>query len=164
MIRLSTTKSDGTRGGDVYDTHQTGRRCRAGLWPGAAGAGTGSRSSRKSSLWSCLSASLWSYRERRVDFVCFLCVCVWYGSFHCDVYSHSPHLQEDLPELCSHLHQRVQVATVRGHAEGLKVVGLEFLLSPAATETQHKHELSRESEGGEDWPQLPLLLLLLCSR
>lgn len=62
--------------GEKYDTNQTGRRCRAGLWPGAAGAGTGSQSSRKSSLWSCWSASLWSYTKLRVHFVCFLIVCV----------------------------------------------------------------------------------------
>lgn len=62
--------------------------------------------------------------------LCLFCVCKM-ASF---TYSYSPHLQEDLPELCSHLHQRVQVATVRGHAHGLKVVGLKFLLFPAATE------------------------------
>lgn len=65
-----------------------------------------------------------------------LCVCV-YVFFHHDVH-HSPHLQEDLPKLCSHLHQRVQVATVRGHPQGLKVVRFKFLLFPATTETQHK--------------------------
>lgn len=63
---------------------------------------------------------------------------------HCDCYSNLPHLQEDLPELCSHLHQRVQVATVRSHTKGLEVVWLKFLLFPAAAETQHK--LLREEE------------------
>lgn len=49
-------------------------------------------------------------------------------------HGHSPHFQEDLPELRSHLHQRVQVAAVGGHAQSLKVVRLELLLFPAATE------------------------------
>lgn len=52
--------------------------------------------------------------------------------------SSSPHLQEDLPELCSHLHQRMQVATVRGHTHGIKVVGFKFLLFPAAPAAQQE--------------------------
>jgi len=57
-----------------------------------------------------------------------------------DVYrpARSPHLQEDLPELRPHLHQRVHVAAVGGHAQRLEVVGLEFLLLPAAAETRER--------------------------
>lgn len=61
------------------------------------------------------------------------CVCLTDGS---DGSLHSPHLQEDLPELRAHLHQRVQVAAVRGHAQRLEVVRLELLLLPAATGRQ----------------------------
>ena len=53
-------------------------------------------------------------------------------------YRDSPHLQEDLSELSSNLHQRVQVATVGGDAHGLKVVGFEFLLFPVASESRKK--------------------------
>lgn len=56
------------------------------------------------------------------------------GFFH----HYSPHLQEDLPELCSNLHQRVQVATVWGHTHSFKVIGLEFLLFPVPTMTRQE--------------------------
>lgn len=51
----------------------------------------------------------------------------------CCGYSYSPHLQEDLPELCSHFHQWMEMATLRGHTTGIKVIRFELLLFPAAT-------------------------------
>ena len=60
-------------------------------------------------------------------------MCVWIL-----IYRDSPHLQEDLSELSSNLHQRVQVATVWGDAHGLEVVGFEFLLFPVSSESSEK--------------------------
>lgn len=53
---------------------------------------------------------------------------------HSGTNGHSPHFQEDLPELRSHLHQWVQVAAFGRHAQGVKVVRLELLLFPTSTE------------------------------
>lgn len=51
----------------------------------------------------------------------------------------SPHLQEDLSELCTHFHQRVKVSTVWGDTQGIKVIGFEGFLFPAATEVTQTH-------------------------
>lgn len=75
-------------------------------------------------------------------------VCVQKCFLYCHNQNYSPHLQEDLPKLCSHLQQRVQVATVRRHAQGLKVVWFKLLLFPAATETQHKPSCQKKKKTG----------------
>ena len=69
---------------------------------------------------------LWTFNQTLRFFFLFSTI------FH----SCSPHLQEDLPELCSHLHQRMQVTTVGGHAQGVKVVGFKLLLFPVAPAAQ----------------------------
>lgn len=57
----------------------------------------------------------------------------------------SPHFQEDLPELRSHLHQWVQVATVRCNAQGVKVVWLKNFFFPASTEIISTELISKEA-------------------
>lgn len=50
--------------------------------------------------------------------------------------SYSPHLQEDLPELCSHFHQWMQMTTLRSHTRGIKIICFKLSVFPAATETK----------------------------
>lgn len=50
QIQVCVTGAQREKMCDALKSHQTGRRCRAGLWPGAAEAGTESRSSRRSFL------------------------------------------------------------------------------------------------------------------
>lgn len=80
--------------------------------------------------------------------------------------NHSPHLQEDLPELRAHLHQGVQVPAVGGHTHRLEVVGLELLLTPASTEATNMrhHQPTKTQLEGKHWTafknkRLPLIYL-----
>lgn len=56
----------------------------------------------------------------------------------CCSYSDSPHLQEDLPELCSHFHQWMEMATLRSHTTGIKIICFKLPVFPGATETKQK--------------------------
>lgn len=57
-----------------------------------------------------------------------------------NIKSYSPHLQEDLSELCSHLHQWVQVTRVWCYTHGVKVVWFKCLVFPVTPVTQHKED------------------------
>lgn len=84
-------------------------------------------------LFVGISVKLCSGSQSR-GFFCFAGIKKQERYLYSDSHGHLPHFQEDLPELRSHLHQWVQVATVGHHAQGVKVIWLKFFLLPASTE------------------------------